>query len=224
MSELRDVSSVGIMEGAFFVPRSELLSWLARDFQLSLSKVEQCASGAVYLQVVDAIYPGKVPMSKVNWAAKHEYEFVKNYKLLQQVFDKCEVKKFIDVDKLVKGKYQDNLEFLQWMKAFYDRQCFRDVYSAVARRMLGLGPFPDWAKDNGLPAAEANTRPCTASKGSTGGTSAAVSRRGSSSTGPLGAANPTALKELKNLKEENLNLRTELETAERERDFYFSEF
>jgi RP/EB family microtubule-associated protein len=36
------------------------------------------------------------------------------------VFTKMEVPKHVDVEKLVKGKYQDNLEFLQWMKNFFE--------------------------------------------------------------------------------------------------------
>lgn len=45
--------------------------------------------------------------------AKFEHEFVSNYKVLQQVFDKNLVQKHVDVEKLIKGKYQDNLEFTQ---------------------------------------------------------------------------------------------------------------
>lgn len=69
---------------------------------------------------MDAIYPGRVPLQRVNFAAKHEYEYVKNYKVLQTVFERNNVDKAIDVQRLIKGKYQDNLEFLQWIKRFYD--------------------------------------------------------------------------------------------------------
>lgn len=38
------------------------------------------------------------------------------------------------MDKLVKAKYQDNLEWLQWLKAFFDRTGASPEYDAVVRR------------------------------------------------------------------------------------------
>ena len=42
---------------AFFVGKNELLNWLNELLQLSYTKVEQCANGAAYCQIMDAVYP-----------------------------------------------------------------------------------------------------------------------------------------------------------------------
>lgn len=39
---------------------------------------------------------------------------------MQQSFAKCKVQKHIDIEKLSKAKYQDNLEFIQWLKRYFD--------------------------------------------------------------------------------------------------------
>lgn len=36
-------------------------------------------------------------MAKVNWKAKVDYEFLNNYKILQAVFDKFGIKKYVEV-------------------------------------------------------------------------------------------------------------------------------
>jgi len=36
-------------------------------------------------------------MSKVNWGAKHDYEFSYNYKILQTAFQKNNIARYIDV-------------------------------------------------------------------------------------------------------------------------------
>ena len=56
-----------MMDAGYFVGRKEIVDWVNETLQLSLSKVEQTASGAVACQLLDRIYPGKVPLSKVNW-------------------------------------------------------------------------------------------------------------------------------------------------------------
>lgn len=83
-------------------------------------------------------------MSKVDWGAKSSHEYVANYKLLQKAFTKNNVQRYVDVDKLIRGKYQDNLEFCQWLKAFWDMQnggdvADRDDYDPVAVRAKGKG-------------------------------------------------------------------------------------
>lgn len=133
-------AAVGMMDAAYFTGRKELLDFFNDLLQLNLTKIEQTASGAVACQLCDYIYPGSVPMSRVNWEAKSDYEFVQNYKLLQSAFNNHHVKRHIDVDRLIKAKYQDNLEFCQWLKAFYD-QCgiLRPDYDPVAARSKGRG-------------------------------------------------------------------------------------
>ena len=36
-------------------------------------------------------------MNRVNWKAKNEWEFIVNFKILQQAFEKCNIKKHIEV-------------------------------------------------------------------------------------------------------------------------------
>jgi len=226
---MSEADTIGMMEGAFFVGRGELLSWINDFFQLQLTKVEQCATGAIYCQIMDVIYPGTVPMSKVRWGAKHDYEFVENYKVLQQVFQKNDIKRYIDVDKLIKAKYQDNLEFLQWMKRFFDIKHNGQEYDALARRkgqdlfyILGGGKVAAGGVSAGPTAG--NKAPSKIG-GAPKVAAAPVSK-------PVGASKPLAAggkpivaqkdsAESSKLQAELQDLRMNMDTVEKERDFYF---
>jgi len=50
-------------------------------------------------------------------------------------------KQHIDVDKQVRAKYQDNLEFMQWFKSFFELNCGEGSpeYNAKAQRGKGKG-------------------------------------------------------------------------------------
>jgi len=132
--------SIGLMDGAYFVGRKEILDWVNTTCGLNLAKVEQTCTGAAACQILDAIYPGKVPMSKVDWSANKDYEYIQNYKILQKCFTNLKIDRHIEVDKLIRGKYQDNLEFMQWFKRFYELNTSGSTnYDPIAAREKGKG-------------------------------------------------------------------------------------
>ena len=209
----------GMMDGAFFVPKSELLAWVNNLLSLSVTKVEQMASAAAYCQIIDVIYPGSMPMSKISWGAKYEHEFVNNYKLLQQAFDKHNVHKHIEVEKLIKAKYQDNLEFLQWFKRFFDLNCGGGTdYLAVERRK-GVKTLWDVADRKGgearapaqprpaeRPAERPAVRPAEKAKGM---------------AQPKTGAKAKSVAHGESVDQQVAELRMNSDTLEKERDFYF---
>ena len=138
-----DNQAIGMMDKAYFVGKREILGWINELLQLNLAKIEETATGAVACQILDAMYPGKVNMKKVQWSAKHEHEFVKNYAVLQTGFDKLKIDRFVDVQKLVRAKFQDNLEFMQWFKRFHEinYNAPEGEYDALARRKMGKGGY-----------------------------------------------------------------------------------
>lgn len=140
MSRTADVP-LGMMDGAYFTGRKEILEFFNATLNMNLSKIEETATGAIACQLMDYLFPGSIPMKRVNWTAKSDYEFIENYKLLQMAFSKQRVQKRVDVDRLIRAKYQDNLEFCQWLKAFSEHASsdVRDDYDALGRRMLGKG-------------------------------------------------------------------------------------
>merc|ERR1712193_540752 len=89
------------------------------------------------------LFPNCVQLKKVKFKTKLEHEYIQNFKVLQAAFKRMTVDKIVEIDKLVKAKFQDNFEFLQWFKKFFDANYGGDGdYDPVKARggqLLGQG-------------------------------------------------------------------------------------
>ena len=133
-------ATVGMMDSAYFVSKNELLAFFNNTLDMNLTKIEQTCTGAVACQLCEYIFPKSIPVSRIDWSCKASFEYVANYKLLQAAFTKNRVRRHVDVDRLIRGKYQDNLEFCQWLKAWHDQQIpNREGYDPAAVRAKGKG-------------------------------------------------------------------------------------
>lgn len=142
-------------------------------------------------------------MNRVKFNAHTEYAYLENFKILSAAFRKHNVDRPIPVEQLVKCKMQDNLEFLQWSKRYWDQHFPGGDYDAVARRKgAGVGAVP--AMPPVSRTAAAPRRPA-----------GATAPRTSSRQGMPGVASGQLQRENAELKEHVIGL-------EKERDFYFS--
>merc|ERR1719154_894608 len=80
------------------------------------------------------LFPGSIQLKKVKFNTNLEHEYISNYKTLQASFKRMSVDKIVPVDKLIKGKFQDNFEFLQWFKKFFDANYDGKEYDADEMR------------------------------------------------------------------------------------------
>ncbi|CDS11460.1 hypothetical protein LRAMOSA03723 [Lichtheimia ramosa] len=200
--------------------RTELLAWLNDLLQLNYTKVEQAGTGAAYCQIMDSIY-GDVHMSKVKFDTKHEYEYVGNYKVLQHTFNKHKIDKVVPVDKLMKCKFQDNLEFMQWIKRYWDQNFAGGAYDAIGRRKGGgVGGARSAGSGMRAAGASAGVRRTAAAAGGVRSTSRTTGRV-SANSASAGAMDNHSQSVIIELNKQISELKMTVDGLEKERDFYF---
>ncbi|XP_038118258.1 microtubule-associated protein RP/EB family member 1 isoform X3 [Culex quinquefasciatus] len=228
--------------------RHDMLSWVNDCLRSQFNKIEELCTGAAYCQYMDMLFPGSVPMKRVKFRTNLEHEYIQNFKILQAAFKKMNVDKVIPVDKLIKGRFQDNFEFLQWFKKFFDANYDGREYDAMESRFgipLGLGAIQhelgvgcelpkrhiQAPKAQKLPAAVHHVPLSTVTPSRPAAQPvSSLERRPLGGGGGGGAANASksssqnsvSNQQVDELTTQVMDMRLHLEGLEKERDFYFS--
>lgn len=190
--------------------RHDMLAWVNDSLQLTFTRIEQLCSGAAYCQFMDMLFPGCILLKKVKFNAKLEHEFIHNFKVLQAAFKRMNVDKIIPVEKLVKGKFQDNFEFLQWFKKFFDANYDGKEYDPLQSRQgqEGTPPPPNPGPMRTSPTAPKSVPAPQRQINAPVRRSTPVTRNGGDA-------------ELIELNQQLLDMKLTVDGLEKERDFYF---
>nr|XP_029732955.1 microtubule-associated protein RP/EB family member 1-like isoform X7 [Aedes albopictus] len=220
--------------------RHDMLSWVNDCLRSQFTKIEELCTGAAYCQYMDMLFPGSVPMKRIKFRTNLEHEYIQNFKILQAAFKKMNVDKIIPIDKLIKGRFQDNFEFLQWFKKFFDANYDGREYDAyLARDNLPMGMGGAGApKGNGVAVATASVprraplvsstsrdkiKPITPSRPMTQTVSRPAGGLGSTANASKSSSqNSVTNQQVEELTTQVMDMRLHLEGLEKERDFYFS--
>merc|ERR1719242_2764990 len=183
------------------------------------------------------LFPGSIQMKKVKFTTKLEHEYIQNFKILQAAFKKMNVDKIVPVDRLVKGRFQDNFEFVQWFKKFFDANYDGGGYEAFEMRGgLGLGTGVERGRGGGVgvpPGGTGRSRgiPSTRTRRESPGNGRVGSKASSGGGGrrPGGRedvisqqhANHQGIARIEELSQQVLEMKLTIEGLEKERDFYF---
>ncbi|MBZ3869462.1 Microtubule-associated protein RP/EB family member 1 [Sciurus carolinensis] len=202
--------------------RHDMLAWINESLQLNMTKIKQLCSGAAYCQFMDMLFPGSIALKKVKFQAKFEHEYIQNFKILQAGFKRMGVDKIIPVDKLVKGKFQDNFEFVQWFKKFFDANYDGEDYDPVAARQ---GQETAGTRSLVAPALNKQKKPLRSSNAAP---QKPISTRRTTAAPKAAPAvvrkNPdvgNGDNKVKELMQQVIILKHTMEGLEKERDFYF---
>uniref|UniRef100_A0A8D8R4A9 Microtubule-associated protein RP/EB family member 3 n=1 Tax=Cacopsylla melanoneura TaxID=428564 RepID=A0A8D8R4A9_9HEMI len=208
--------------------RHDMLHWVNDTLQSSFGKIEELCSGAAYCQFMDMLFPGSVPMKRVKFRTNLEHEYIQNFKILQAAFKKMNVDKIVPIDKLVKARFQDNFEFLQWFKKFFDvnntlEHGAYDPYAARNGEGMGNGAprthsATQIAKQRIGLAAPAAPRP----KPPVARPGLGAARPGAGAVKPLSGSRPDGnSSRVDELTNQMMDLKLTVDGLEKERDFYF---
>eukprot|EP00397_Hematodinium_sp_SG-2012_P045509 GEMP01051141.1.p1 GENE.GEMP01051141.1~~GEMP01051141.1.p1 ORF type:complete len:190 (+),score=38.32 GEMP01051141.1:405-974(+) len=139
-------------------------------------------------------------------------------------------RKWPPIYELIRAKYQDNLEFLQWMKCFFDKTYGGHDYNPIERRPQDAASLPAWAHASphldgpSSLAVENAPRPRSVDKSGAAAPApkkATAMRNRQQPPAARGAGAAAANSNYTKMQDELNDLRITVEGLENERDYYF---
>ena len=90
---------------------------------------------------MDAVFPGKIALHKLNWHARTYDDRLKNLKLLDKAMRECGITRALNAEKVAGGSFPENLAALQFFNSFVQRNCpsAHLEYHALERRLDAMG-------------------------------------------------------------------------------------
>jgi len=216
-----------------------MLGWVNDSLSANYKKIEELCSGVAYAQFMDLLFPGSIVLKKVKFRTVLEHEYINNFKLVQGAFKKVGCDKELGINRLVKGRFQDNFEFLQWFKRFYDANYDGRDYNALeVRGGIPLGTGVGGSVGSGSGSALANTTLSSRAPIRTLAASKPVGRAAPTARPALGTAaararnvplrssngdshNSSGSHKVEELETRMGEMKLTVDSLERERDFYY---
>ncbi|XP_053665601.1 microtubule-associated protein RP/EB family member 2-like [Anopheles marshallii] len=213
--------------------RIELLAWVNRTLLAEFKKVEELCTGAAYCQLMDVLFPGCLQLRRVKFCTNVEHDFLNNLRMFQNALVQLKVSKAVPIERLAKGRFQDNFEFLQWFKKFFDANYDGKEYDPKGARNnapMGYGTpstlRPSQRMNTGSVASAPSSRPLKRAGGTNGSTARLHSEdkaaAGGGSDGELRAGKGEKQNDrIATLSEQIDDLNIKIQDVEISREYYY---
>eukprot|EP00920_Eleutheroschizon_duboscqi_P028928 GHVT01070206.1.p1 GENE.GHVT01070206.1~~GHVT01070206.1.p1 ORF type:complete len:101 (+),score=19.47 GHVT01070206.1:1036-1338(+) len=94
--------------------RAALLRWLNQILDTNYQTFTQCKDGLAYGQLLDVLFPGRIPLEQFDWAAETPAELKRNVRVLTSATRDLPIPTDVVLPRLCEWTGMEHLSFLRW--------------------------------------------------------------------------------------------------------------